>query len=249
MALLLRAPGKASGLRQRFMRNAGSYRRIFSDKLDLGVWPKIVSILRFVDSALSPIQDRHTQRDKFLKRWRYLVALILVSKHLGTFAFNDKKLATFNVSVCTNEDVRAIWVLVQQRCGPSPGLSPRRVKATLVKQLCEDAAVAFGLTAVEAVDSGTYTKGEDTEDDDAALNEEVLEKVDRVLPNQPWKPGVHRTIASALNVPSVQVYAAIQELIVRGRRQRQVDGVVFDVNDNVVAIDSERVRTPEDVET
>ena len=57
LGVLLQSPSRASRLKQRFMRRPDAYRHIFSDSIDLNAWPKLVSVLKFVDSELVKIRS------------------------------------------------------------------------------------------------------------------------------------------------------------------------------------------------
>ncbi len=72
--------------------------------------------------------------------------------------------------------------------------------------------------------------------------EDFIRAVDQLLPQQPWKIGVHISIATQLCSTRSQVRAAIAELIRRGSRLRQRDGIVFDRSGKVVAVDQERMK-------
>lgn len=52
-------------------------------------------------------------------------------------------------------------------------------------------------------------------------NEEFVDLVDSLLPQQPLDTGVHLEIAKHLNVPKHKVASAIRVLIYQGRRKRQ----------------------------
>jgi hypothetical protein len=62
---------------------------------------------------------------------------------------------------------------------------------------------------------------------------------------QPWKPGEHTRLAKQLNVKPGLVHAAIEILIARGRRLKQLDGVVFNTDGSIAASDTSRSSTQE----
>ena len=66
--------------------------------------------------------------------------------------------------------------------------------------------------------------------------------VDRHLPKQPWKPGIHRMVAQQLGCSATRCSEAIEFLIGQGLRNRQRDGIVYDTEGNVVDYDRERVK-------
>lgn len=236
VGILLRSPSKASVLKQRFMRNPVSYEKVFSETAALAMWPKLVSVLKFVDSALSNLQMRRnsTNQERFLKRWRHLVALIVVSRLQGEYSFSSKQLASLDLTLLTEELVKDVWRIIERQPDAKTVLAARTVSASFVRRVCEDAASEFRLADVESVEVSSAHLTERSWKNQ--LTDDFLDKVDATLPAQPWTRGIHRNVASTLGCSTAKVYAAIQELITRGRRNQQKDGVVFDRDGNVLAI-------------
>jgi hypothetical protein len=73
--------------------------------------------------------------------------------------------------------------------------------------------------------------------------ETFLAELAKLLPQQPWKPGVHVLAAKAMSVKPQRVSNAIQLLIARGTFMQQRDGIVFDKDGNEVARDPERYQS------
>ena len=69
---------------------------------------------------------------------------------------------------------------------------------------------------------------------------EFVALVDSRLPEQPWKPGIHLRLMSQLNCTKKEIAAAINDLIERGIRFQQKDGIVYDPSGKVVAVDASR---------
>ena len=67
--------------------------------------------------------------------------------------------------------------------------------------------------------------------------------VNELLPEQPWKPGVHFKVTRKLGCTNNEYFQAVQLLIEEGIRNKQVDGVVYDNEGNVIKFDSERVNS------
>ena len=70
-----------------------------------------------------------------------------------------------------------------------------------------------------------------------------------MLPKQPWKPGIHVHVADKLACTPKEVTQAIQALIAMGKRYSQRDGVVYDTDGKVIAVDEERASAAPNVET
>ena len=60
-----------------------------------------------------------------------------------------------------------------------------------------------------------------------ALSEELLERVRKAMPPQPWPKAIHRAVASQLSESPTLVGRAITELIRRGVFLPQIDGKLF----------------------
>jgi hypothetical protein len=73
------------------------------------------------------------------------------------------------------------------------------------------------------------------------VTDEFVELVKSALPIQPWKPGIHHVICKQLQCQAAEYYAAVDRLMEDGTFLRQKDGVLFDAEGNVVAVDPERV--------
>lgn len=109
VALVMKAPHRASLLRSKFMRSPDSYDAVFNEKAPLEVWPKIAHILKRVDIELELLRPHAKFTDKFLKGWRYITALLLVSESLGKYTFSAQELAAYDESLITSAAVRRVW--------------------------------------------------------------------------------------------------------------------------------------------
>lgn len=64
-------------------------------------------------------------------------------------------------------------------------------------------------------------------DEENKLTEELIEKVKKELPAQPWPSGTHTLIADKLGVPPKLIKKAMDQLIKRGDALTQVNGKIF----------------------
>ena len=74
------------------------------------------------------------------------------------------------------------------------------------------------------------------------LTPEFIDTVHSLFPEQPWKPGLHLTLARQLRCSAWKVAAAINTLVAQGRRYRQADGVVYSADGTILATDPDRVK-------
>ena len=60
------------------------------------------------------------------------------------------------------------------------------------------------------------------------IDKELLQQIEILIPRQPWPKGVHKEIATKLNVSNKLVNVSIQQLIAQGKFKRQINGKVID---------------------
>ena len=63
------------------------------------------------------------------------------------------------------------------------------------------------------------------------LDNNLLSKIEKILPNQPWDTGIHKKIAAELELSNKIVSIAIKQLIGKGIFKPQVDGKIIEVNE------------------
>jgi len=235
LALALKEPHKASKLRSRFMRVPASYEQIFDESAPLDVWPKIVQTLKRVDEALEALRPRGKGTERFLKGWRYVIALILVAQHFGKFSYSKRELTTFDVSTVTFDSVKGVWA---ELYAPDNGV--RMVGWTSLRDVvaaCQIVSKSRGIRDVEAISRGSQGVHMRSQD----LSAQFIESVRQALPAQPWKPGVHIEVSRKLKCDIPAYRAAVEQLIEDGIFLRQKDGVLYDEEGSVVSFDTERV--------
>ncbi|WP_418501394.1 hypothetical protein [Flagellimonas sp.] len=62
----------------------------------------------------------------------------------------------------------------------------------------------------------------------AELDDDLIQKVDDLLPEQPWPTGTHKDIATKLGIPHYLVSKIITKLIEQGKYFPQVNGVIYE---------------------
>lgn len=239
VALVMKLPHKAASLRSKFMRSESSYETVFSDNVPLDVWPKLVHILKRVDVELELLRPKGT--DKFLKGWRYITALLLVSESLGKYTFSAHELATFDIDLITPAAVKSVWLELS-------GLNTYRTRhgwtsLSSILEACEHFAALRGIAGAAALASCRPfpDSSQVKQIPRKPITNEFVEKLKAALPSQPWKPGLHKRIASQLSCSTSEYFAGVERLIDDGIFLRQKDGVLYDNDGNVVSFDAERV--------
>ncbi len=240
VALIYKSPQKATRLKSKFMRDPVSYDAVFSERLPIKLWPILVDVFKRVEFGLSTQEESWKNAgERFSAAWRTLVSLILVSKQLGTFAYSNEQLCGLDPKIIEQGQIDEIW-LVLKSVGSAPKLERPPTESFEIR-CCKQAAMMFGILGAEDVGKRSLPSSHsEVRLGRIPLSEEFVEMVDMLLPKQPWKPGVQAEIASKLDCPKPRVALAIEQLIASGKRNVQKDGVVFDRNGLVVAIDPDR---------
>jgi len=240
IALILKHPAQAATLKARFMRDPLSYAAVFSEEAPLTIWPMIADVLKRVEDGLSQVRPSG-QFERVFAGWRNLVSLLAVGHVLGRFDYSVREFVDLDSARITHELVAEIWNLIQRvksNDGQPVDGQPVTVRSNyFVRRCCAEIGTANGVEGAEVVGrrrmpTSGRTIPKPSEDD--------VERVDTLLSRQPWKPGEHLRVAAQLSCKPAIVYAAIQELIARGRRLKQKDGIVYDKEGTVVAVDHER---------
>lgn len=243
IALVLKLPHKAATLRSRFMRLPESYNAVFSPTAPIEVWPKIASILKRVDTELEKLRPTTKSTDKFLKGWRYIIALLLVAEGLGKYDFSAIELVSYDASQITYESVERIWNELNKYPQPIKFSGVWRRRKDIIN-VCKQFAASQHISGLEMLKNRPDILFEphiSSRRAPVVITEEFLNQVKSVLPPQPWKPGVHRKITVELGCDIPKFYAAVNRLIEDGVLYRQKDGVLYDQDGNVVTFDPERV--------
>lgn len=245
--LVIKSPQKASTLRAKFMRSDESYSHVFSEKTPIEIWPKIASILKTTDCTLEkyrPIGSAGNER--FLKKWRQITSFITVSRLMGKYDFSPSDLAKFDLDTYTREEIDITWEFIS-KIRPND-LTGKKVKnKRYFTDLCIEAAEEFSIDNADRVERGDFNANGPARKKEYKKSEIVVDmafalKVNALLPEQPWKPGIHRTITKELNCSNKEYFQAVQLLIEEGYQNRQLDGVVYDSDGNVITFDPERVN-------
>ncbi len=242
VALIFKNPAKATRLKSKFMRTQNGYDAVFSEKLPIEVWPVLVAIYKQVEEGLTGVSSQRRGGERFVSSWRALVSLLVVAKILRTFSYSVKQLLGINPAEVAQSEVAEIWELVAQVSAGRTSTRSLRPPQSFVHACCNEVARKYGLLGVEEIGRRDIPAPPVRPlPDPRPLPTEFLAMVDSLLPTQPWKPGVHVEVASKLNCRASKVSRAIQQLIADGKRNVQLDGVVYDPDGRVLAIDPDRI--------
>jgi len=243
VSLILKSPANGSVLKSKFMRNPISYNQVFNEKSNLNVWPVIATILKRTDHVLEEKrQSSGASNEKYLKRWRYILAFLIISKHFGKFTFNvndlaDLEVAAINESVFFDEWDNLLLIASQS-------FTEKMNNGFLTKQailrICESYADRYNIDGLSIVEANKHLFASNPLPK-VKIDMDFALKVNALLPPQPWKQKVHLIVCQKLNCSSAEYASAVELLIEEGIRNTQKDGVVYDRAGNIISFDAERV--------
>ncbi|MEM7549807.1 MAG: AIPR family protein [Bacteroidota bacterium] len=244
--LILKSADQASRLKSRFMRSESSYERVFSESTDLNVWPKIAFVLKSTDNFLEIMRPVGAGGgERFLKSKRQFLSFLTVSRLLASFNFSAMDLVQLDLNRYTNDELRISWNLMESLNSES-GYRPK-IQKSYLNRLCIKASETWKTKDLERIVKGKQidikfkrSKGQKLKEI-KKMTMEFAMQVNTLLPPQPWKPGVDREIVEKLNCTRSEYFDAVKLLIDGGLRNVQKDGVVYDLDGNVISFDPERV--------
>lgn len=208
--LILKCPASASRLKMKFMRNEIAYNLVFDPKAPLKVWPILAAIMKRTDFELEKWRPTRKSSERFLKSWRYAIAMIVMARHFGTFSFSANDIAVFELAKLDTQLFVDAWALSRQVLGPN--VSNRHIGGQSTR-ICQEAAVRWRIKDVECLQrQGSVFANR------SSLSTAFVNRIDSLLPTEPWDQNVHLRIASKYGISPKKVMAAIHQLIRSGKR-------------------------------
>lgn len=250
IALIRKCPHRAGRLKSSFMKHPESYSAVFSEIFPITVWPKIASILKLVDEGIAErLPKKRKNSPRVVASWRGAVALCTVAEVLGCFDYSIDQLLRLDFSTLSKQRIGEIFDYVITN---EVDAQPSRGRADLV---CIQFAAESRLDGSETIGrwrlpaDGNPPHGLNPHSSMTAppLDEKKVLLVAGALPSQPWQPGVQHKVAKETGLSLRETKRAITQLIIQGVFKNQINGVVFDKNRVIVAIDHERSNTSQKI--
>jgi hypothetical protein len=259
VSILKKAPHRAGQLKTRFMRNPASYEAIFSDKHPIDLWPKLAGIMKCVEiEMINSIPRLNASGHRTIGNWRGAVALCALAKIFCTFKFDQRSILDFDLSKLTSELVENIFSKLRSLRASlygnqSDGRAKKFGNIDLVCQMFgkaenisdDDVIGRWSLptdnSALKpATTKSPINKKEVFDIQKITVSEAEIERVARVLPQQPWPQGIQQQISESLGLDKKTVQIAVKRLIESGVFLHQYTGVVVDAGGYIVAVDPSR---------
>ncbi|MFM0288909.1 AIPR family protein [Paraburkholderia megapolitana] len=240
-ALVLKLPHLAAGFRSKYIRYPEGYNAVFSDRSPLGVWPNIVKLLKQADRILETVRPQSGgSAERFLKNNRYLLCLVSVARHFGRFDFSVQDIVKIDVNEITDDLLLDNWHRMMTSGSTRTSWSSKQNVASF----CLEMEAELGIKNAKRVQNAPNpinTTQIPYDKRNQRVDREFANRVHVLLPDQPWKPGIHRPICEKLACTVSEYFGAVELLIEEGLVNRQKDGVVYDADGNVLMFDRDRV--------
>jgi hypothetical protein len=242
VALLLKNPLRSSKLRQKNIRSAEAYNAVYSEFFPLNAWPVVAALIRASENAITRAHRvKRVAQGQHLSAWRGVLAYVVAVRAIGSFSYKHSELGELDIAVLTDAFIDDCWSIISTAV-VTPGAS--KVSEMQITGITSVLKAKWGLTGHPADGRRELPSVASTRSvTDKPLREEdeaFLAQLTKLLPPQPWKPGVHVAAAFQLGVKPRRVTNAIQLLIARGTYMQQRDGVVYDRDGKEVARDAGR---------
>ena len=245
LALIHRQPWSAVSLKQKHLRDRSLYDYIFNERLPLKAWAIVARALKASDAVLEASRPTRSS-EGFLKKNRYILALLTLARHFGTFDYTPSDLGLLEIDNPFLELTQQTWDLFPSK---PDGSWRSRSAAT---QLCVKLAESCGIEGVKRVLSAESAISSLRAPRrlkpvvSLPLTDEFIASVYSALPPQPWKPGTHKVVLATLGCTLRQLSGAVESLVSTGRLLKQQDGVLYGPDGTVKGWDADRVRISED---
>lgn len=242
-SLILKLPHTASKLKSKFMDDKIQCEKVFSNSADIRIWPIIAMILKKTDRITETYRKIiKKSTEKYLKSVRYLVSFVTVARMLGKYSFGVNDIISMEIDSVSDTIIKEtiehlISYIDDSSIKSVSKLSDRSISNDYLKSAAEYFSIPDFASIEKRADlqqTNSYRIFE--------LSPDFLSQVKSELPKQPWPVGIHKTIANKLNEPNAKVSQAINKLIEDGFYNKQIDGIVYDKDGNIVAKDESRMH-------
>ena len=263
VALIRKAPQIAGRLKMRTLQKQENYEEVFSTKLPILVWPKLAEVMKLVDRGIAGNLPHTRTKSRMVAGWRGATALCVVAEVSGTFDYSIDNLISLDVSKISEQRVGEIFSFLTTEAGQILNTNKNGGLRARTEISCEKFATNNGIIGVNVVGRWSLPgslriqkakaltpNAKPLPNKPAAektipkpqLSSENLERIANSLPAQPWKPGMQHIVAAQLGLPLSNIRQGIKTLIDAGRIFHQRNGVVYNKDGLILAIDLQRAN-------
>lgn len=262
VALVRKSPQLAGRLKMRSMQSRQNYEAVFSKQLPILVWPKLVEVMKLVDRGIAGALPHRKTKSRIVAAWRGATALCSVAEIFGTFEYSIENFLSLDISQLSESRVGEIFSFFLDETNNFSYTNKSGNSRARSELFCEKFATNNDIAGINAIGRWglpaalqLHKKNMHVSEAKSAmerpssavalrrpLTNEVLEKIAQSLPPQPWKPRMQQVISAELGFPLSDIRQGIKTLIKTGRIFDQRNGVVYNKEMRIVAIDVERAN-------
>lgn len=236
VSLIMKLPHRAAKLKSKFMDNQAACDSVFSESVDINVWPVIATVLKRTDAITEQYKNLiKKSTEKYLRSVRYIISLVTLSRIFGKFSFGVNDLVSLDIAKYSESCIREVTESLIAYINKSEIKTVTTMKnRQIVNKYLQEAAIQFNLPDLKAIDRRPELDSK-CNYRVCSISSEFMRTVQDQLPNQPWPTGIHRVIAERLKCSPSKVWQAISELINQGIVYNQKNGIVYDHKGNVIS--------------
>lgn len=223
---VLKLPYKAAKLKSKFMNIPNQYEMVFSPKIPLEYWKNMALILMKIEKVIKNNLHKYTRATNMLKNMRCIVLFICLSKYFGKFNYNIKDIINLDISKISDELIEETFNEILEISDYRDMKSKNKVLA-----VCEKISIKYEIPDIETINNRPDLLSNKK---NYHINNEMIEDVMKLLPEQPWPKKVNEDIGRKLGIKPQTVSHIINILISSKRVYNQVDGELFDLEGNKV---------------
>ena len=240
LGLIIRVPERAANFKQKILKDPVKYDLLFNHGEPLEIWPFIGKLLRRIDKQLGEeVKKEHINKERMIKRSRYVTGIIVLGRVTGTFNYSVNQLLRLKEEDITDAIIEESAKFVAQKY-----IKEYMLSRIYVMSILSEASSKYGIANLERVtkQKNIFVTAKDyyikRQRRNGRLNvsEDDITRVKDALPAQPWPTGIISKTAEMLHLERNVVYEAISILIERSDVYVQRDGVLFDKEGNVVSL-------------
>lgn len=240
LGLIIRVPERAANFKQKLLKDQVKYDLLFNHGEPLEIWPFIGKLLKRIDKQLLIAANKgHMNKERMVKRCRYVTGIIVLGRVLGTFNYSVSQLLKLKESDITDAIIKDTSMFVAQKY-----IKEYMLSRVYVMSIITEAASQFGIRNLERVakQKNVFITAKDVyirkqrRTSRLKVSEDVISQVKKELPSQPWPKGIIAITAEKLHLERSMVYEAVSVLIDRSDVYVQKDGVLFDKEGNIVSL-------------
>ena len=243
IGMVFKNPYKAYRLKSKFMQSEKQYSQIFTDRFPLQMWPILTRIYLCARDYVLTIKLENANIDKLVAQLVPVLCLSVLARRFGQFRYSINDLLSLEQTFPSYADFEAILEKVPPNMfGGKAKInrsSYRRVAEAFLTKVASKFNIVYASNVGkwEPISSDSSTRSMARDDQPSA---ELIEKVNCLLPRQPWPRGIDGVVARALKVRRSLVSESINSLIAQNRWAIQRDGIVYDKAGNAIAVDATR---------